>query len=169
MKKLLGTVCLLAGMLFLSQCAKNPVAPGLESSTTPDLVSTQDCFKITHQVKKNIKAKIKRLTPLNVDISVTPLAGISPMLLTCTSIVSNGKTPIVYFWNFGDGTTSTEQNPVHTYSNVGTFTLTINIHDSKHFKPRVFSTNVIIQVVDPNDQHAIEQLHISWETHEEKL
>lgn len=30
-------------------------------------------------------------------------------------------TPTTWFWTFGDGTTSTQQNPTHTYSNTGTF------------------------------------------------
>ena len=30
-------------------------------------------------------------------------------------------------WNFGDGTTSTLQNPTHTYSSVGTFTVTLTV------------------------------------------
>jgi PKD repeat protein len=32
-----------------------------------------------------------------------------------------------YFWNFGDGTTSTLQNPTKTYTSVGTFTVTLKI------------------------------------------
>jgi PKD repeat protein len=30
-------------------------------------------------------------------------------------------------WSFGDGTTSTEQNPSHSYPNVGTFTVTLTV------------------------------------------
>lgn len=32
-----------------------------------------------------------------------------------------------WFWDFGDGTTSTQQSPVHTYSSVGNFTVTLRV------------------------------------------
>jgi PKD repeat protein len=30
-------------------------------------------------------------------------------------------------WNFGDGSTSTEQNPSHTYANIGTYTVSLTV------------------------------------------
>ncbi|MEA3446309.1 MAG: PKD domain-containing protein [Bacteroidota bacterium] len=35
--------------------------------------------------------------------------------------------PTGWYWDFGDGTTSTLQNPLHTYSQAGTYTVTLNI------------------------------------------
>ncbi len=35
-----------------------------------------------------------------------------------------------FFWNFGDGNTSTDINPVHTYSDTGTYTITLLAIDS---------------------------------------
>ncbi len=35
-----------------------------------------------------------------------------------------------YLWNFGDGTTSTEQNPLHTYTDAGTYTVSLTINGS---------------------------------------
>ena len=31
-----------------------------------------------------------------------------------------------WFWDFGDGNTSTEQSPTHTYEGSGTYTITLN-------------------------------------------
>jgi PKD repeat protein len=35
--------------------------------------------------------------------------------------------PISWFWDFGDGTTSTEQNPKHTYSKSGLYTVSLSV------------------------------------------
>lgn len=42
-----------------------------------------------------------------------------------SSTASNGTTIVGYFWNFGDGSTSTVQNPTHSYSSNGTYTVTL--------------------------------------------
>jgi PKD repeat protein len=36
---------------------------------------------------------------------------------------------ITYLWNFGDGSTSSEANPVHTYTTPGTYTATLKVTD----------------------------------------
>lgn len=35
--------------------------------------------------------------------------------------------PTSWLWNFGDGATSTQQNPTHTYNTTGTFTVTLQV------------------------------------------
>ncbi len=35
--------------------------------------------------------------------------------------------PVLWSWNFGDGTTSDEQSPIHTYEEAGTYTVTLQI------------------------------------------
>lgn len=54
-----------------------------------------------------------------------PLKGSSPLTVTFQSF-STG--PIVkYFWDFGDGNTSAEKNPIHTYYQEGTYTVELNV------------------------------------------
>jgi molybdopterin converting factor small subunit len=45
--------------------------------------------------------------------------------------VSGGFSPYSYEWNFGDGVTSTEGAPTHTYRKDGTFTVILKITDDK--------------------------------------
>jgi PGF-pre-PGF domain-containing protein len=43
---------------------------------------------------------------------------------------SGGVEPYTWFWEFGDGSTSTQQNPQHTYSSTGRYTATLTVTDS---------------------------------------
>ena len=38
--------------------------------------------------------------------------------------------PDTWFWDFGDGATSTAQNPIHTYTTTGNFTITLTVTDT---------------------------------------
>lgn len=53
----------------------------------------------------------------------TPLAG--PLPLTVIFTDSSTNTPKMWAWTFGDGTTSTIQNPSHQYTSTGTYTVVL--------------------------------------------
>ncbi len=63
--------------------------------------------------------------------SATPLSGYSPLSVSFSSQGSTAPsgTQLTYLWNFGDGGTSTEANPVHVYatSAVTTFLATLTV------------------------------------------
>lgn len=68
-----------------------------------------------------------RVNPLPVPGFTVPdaCAG-TGVLLTNTSSITGGNIT-AYSWNFGDGDTSNLQNPVHPYSNDGTYTITLQV------------------------------------------
>nr|MDO8114067.1 PKD domain-containing protein [Candidatus Sigynarchaeota archaeon] len=43
---------------------------------------------------------------------------------------SNGNMPATYYWNFGDGTTETTENPSHTFLSTGIFNVSLTVTDS---------------------------------------
>jgi len=51
----------------------------------------------------------------------------SPVYFTDTSL----NTPQSWYWEFGDGSTSTEQNPLHTYTAYGTYTVNLTVTNLK--------------------------------------
>jgi PKD repeat protein len=57
------------------------------------------------------------------SFTATPTSGTAPVDVAFTD-TSSGS-PTSWAWDFGDGTTSTLQNPVHTYSTAGTFSVTL--------------------------------------------
>src|SRR5690606_40329721 len=57
-------------------------------------------------------------------------AAIPPLSLTTLfRSVCPGTNIVSYLWDFGDGQTSTEQNPEHIYTSVGEFAVRLTIED----------------------------------------
>ena len=57
--------------------------------------------------------------------------------------------PIVYLWDFGDGTSSAEQNPSHQFSTAGTYTVMCTVTDTGGLTS---SASDVIQIFSPDDQ-----------------
>jgi PKD repeat protein len=69
---------------------------------------------------------------LDVIAEADPDEGPPPLRVQFTATVEdeNGG-PYKFEWDFGDGTKSTEQNPLHTYQKLGEYTATLNAADDK--------------------------------------
>ena len=55
----------------------------------------------------------------------TPRSGVYPLTVAFTDL-STGS-PVSWLWDFGDGTTSTLQNPTHIYSSIGVYTVSLTV------------------------------------------
>jgi len=72
--------------------------------------------------RKELHIKVGNCIPLQITLS--------PEYITCDgfTLTFTNKTPSpeikTYFWDFGDGTTSTDPNPTHTYADTGIYKLT---------------------------------------------
>jgi PKD repeat protein len=68
--------------------------------------------------------------------TVQPVASFQPT--TSNTCIGNSITfndfssniPTTWAWNFGDGTTSSQQNPLHSYTTAGTFTVQLTVTNS---------------------------------------
>jgi len=65
---------------------------------------------------------------LNIDAH-GPYQGIKGEQVQFTGSASNGATPYTWSWDFGDGTSSTNQNPTHIYQTDGNYTVTFTVTD----------------------------------------
>ncbi len=63
--------------------------------------------------------------------------------------VANGAPIVSWLWNFGDGTTSTDQNPSHIYNTPGSYTVSLTVTDSFGNTDTGVFTNTA-QAVGPN-------------------
>jgi len=71
--------------------------------------------------------------PPTVAISASTTNGEAPLPVEFTSTVSDadGDTPITYAWDFGDGATSTEASPSHTYTTPGRYVVELTATDAR--------------------------------------
>ena len=66
--------------------------------------------------------------PPVADFSATPTNGPAPLNVNFTDLSTN--TPSAWAWTFGDGGTSSAQNPSHTYVGAGTYTVSLTATNS---------------------------------------
>lgn len=67
--------------------------------------------------------------PPETDFSGIPREGTLPLTVSFTDLSKNK--PSAWHWDFGDGTSSTEQNPSHTYTQPGIYSLRLKV--TSHF------------------------------------
>ncbi len=63
------------------------------------------------------------VVPPTTDFSATPTSGPASLAVQFTD--TSTESPTSWLWDFGDGNTSTQQNPLNTFTTVGTFTVTL--------------------------------------------
>ncbi len=63
------------------------------------------------------------LNPPVADFSATPVSGAAPLAVSFTDTSTNG--PTSWLWTFGDGATSTEQHPSHSYATAGVYDVSL--------------------------------------------
>ncbi len=88
----------------------------------------------------NITPKSDPINTVVAGFNCSVTSGSTPFRVDFTDI-STGA-PTSWFWDFGDGSTSTHQNPTHTYYTAGTYT--VNLTVSNGYKTD--SKNAIITV-----------------------
>ena len=81
---------------------------------------------------------------LNVDFDCDERSGFKNLTVNFNDL-SDGDI-IEWFWDFGDGFTSTEQNPTHTYNTLGNYNVTLTI--ANEIKSLNITKNSLIKVSD---------------------
>ena len=93
----------------------------------------------TYLVPGIYNVTLKQRNVYGTPTKIATITVINPTPVFIPNITATISCPMVYFagtstgdptswsWNFGDGTTSTEQNPVHTYSTNGNYTVTLTV------------------------------------------
>lgn len=62
------------------------------------------------------------------NFTASPVEGGAPLQVQFTDSSVGNVTS--WYWDFGDGTNSTDKNPTHMYSNLGSYSVTLNVSNS---------------------------------------
>jgi PKD repeat protein len=93
----------------------------------------------------------------SADFVGSPINGPAPLAVTFTDNSSGNITD--YLWDFGDGNSSTEASPVHTYLNSGVYTVSLTVTDVDSSQDTYIRSNYIFvdepTVVLPNQSPVI--------------
>jgi len=68
--------------------------------------------------------------PLVVITSASPTSGDAPLIVSFKAVPIGGIPTYSFEWDFGDETSSIEQNPTHNYTTAETYTATVTVTDS---------------------------------------
>ncbi|OQX79442.1 MAG: hypothetical protein B6D61_03495, partial [Bacteroidetes bacterium 4484_249] len=101
-----------------------------ENAGTYDVSLTIFDGMFTDTETKTAYITVDSLTEPVAGFSADPLGGTAPLEINFNDESVQGTYPITgWSWDFGDGNTSTEQNPVHTYETTGVYTVSLTIDD----------------------------------------
>ncbi len=79
------------------------------------------------------------------SFSASPTSGSMPLTVSFTD--QSTELPIAWRWTFGDGNTSTEKNPVHTYNKSGRYTVTLTASNANGSDVLTKSSNIVVSSV----------------------
>lgn len=82
----------------------------------------------------------------SVDFTASNTVGCTPLAVQFQDMTTQGSTSLTdWEWNFGDGNTSTLQNPSHTYTTSGNYNISLTVTDANGCE-RTFTRNSYISV-----------------------
>lgn len=102
----------------------NYTSPGYKTVTL-ELFNSTDCSVI---ITKSFLVDFTNIKP-TAAFSTQPKLPINKSAPYKLSFINESKDADSYFWDFGDGNTSTEENPTHTYKTTGDFKVTLTAYN----------------------------------------
>jgi len=96
--------------------------------TAPGIYTVQLQAFIGQQIESTTKTEFITVepAPLSPGFTATPTAGVNPVTVSFTD-ASTGTAATAWSWSFGDGGTSTRQNPTHIYTAPGNHTVSLTV------------------------------------------
>jgi PKD repeat protein len=107
-----------------------PLSPAIDAGTPVGLTQDKDGTTIPQGFAPDIGA-YEATKPIFVSASASPTIGKPPLLVNFAGDAMGDSPPFTFGWDFGDGGTSSQTNPTHTYNSQGIFSATLTVTDSQ--------------------------------------
>ena len=82
-------------------------------------------------VRSQEALQVTVLEPLVCKAAASPASGPLPLAVSFSAQATGGEPPYMFAWVFGDGRTSNEQNPAHTYTEAGSYRVVLWVRDAR--------------------------------------
>ena len=86
---------------------------------------------------------LEQPVPPVADFSASPTTGKASLTVTFTD--NSAGSPTSWSWKFGDKSTSTDQNPVHTYNKTGKYTVSLTVENELGSDTKKISKYIIVK------------------------
>ncbi|MFB6306458.1 MAG: PKD domain-containing protein [Flavobacteriales bacterium] len=114
------------------------------------LTTSNDSTGCTNQASENID-----IFDVKAGFTVDTTIGCSPLTVSFTD---TSQDAVVHEWSFGDGVTTTKQNPEHTYFNPGKYDITLIVSDQDGCKDTL-AINNHINVLDIHPEFSTDSIY----------
>jgi gliding motility-associated-like protein len=81
--------------------------------------------------------------PFTTSFSASPTSACAPPLTTTFTPTVSPPGSYTYAWNFGNSNTSTTQNPAHTYTSNGNYTVELEVTSASGCKQKITQTGLV--------------------------
>jgi gliding motility-associated-like protein len=154
------SICVNKPLNFINSSTPAPVSSiwYFDDGTQSTAINASKSFSVVGQhvvklvntyafCKDSITKTIHVLAPPSVDFTSSTVLACKPPL-TVNFSDNSPTTAVAWFWEFGDGGTSTLENPSHVYSSAGQFDVALTITSSFGCTNKL-QKNVFVQIVRP--------------------
>ena len=139
----------------------SPVSAGGYTITPPTTPQDEDFWEADRDANPDIGAHENggNVTPgddLDASFSATPTSGQAPLAVTFTNTtsLSGSASDNAWAWDFGDGNTSTLENPTNTYAIAGTYVVTFTASDTVLGLSDSATTTITVSAAPPPGEGA---------------
>ena len=117
-----------------------------EGATYHCAVTAYDPAKVESPYSNEISVVAPYAAP-SAGFSASPMSGIAPLSVAFTNTTTGSLTS--WAWTFGDGTSSTAQNPTHVYNAAGSYTVKLTVTGPGGSSTKTAATPISVRAAAP--------------------